>query len=242
MLRHGLFSSNHPRPAPIPVAVLALLPPHHQLTAIPRHFQPKPRSSAARAPLVGSQRPDAALAAPPVPPPPAAFAHTRPQSTLDGVAPLQQKQQVLAPPSGAVAYASSTAPVSMESDISGSTLSFGSYVDEVPGSGAQGPPRSALLPGGTAGEATFVFGSAGATQQVAPVVLVPTVVQPVTASLVEERAVPLPATTMVAPVVAVDELGKLLEKLNMTKYRPKFSSKQVRGVLMFRVLDVRACV
>lgn len=103
------------------------------------------------------------------------------------------------------------------------------------GVGAQGPPRSALGAGGIAGGATFVgssFGSAGAAQQAA--------VPPVPAPLVEVRAVPLPAAGA-APVVAVDELGNLLEKLNMAKYRPKFNDKQV-SVLMFRVLELRACV
>lgn len=153
---------------------------------------------------------------------------------LGGAAPLHQKQQTVAP-GAAVAYASSTAPASTDSDVGGSIFSFGSYTDEMRGVGAQGPPRPALGAGGVAGGATFVgssFGPAGAAQQAA--------VPPVPAPLVEVRAVPLPATGA-APVVAVDELGNLLEKLNMAKYRPKFNSKQVI-VLTFRVLEVRACM
>lgn len=115
------------------------------------------------------------------------------------------------PGGAATGYPSSSAPASTDSELPssefGSSFSFGAYVDDA-----------------TTAAAAATAGREGRGMGLPSAFVLGGVEGPF--SGMDAVAAALPVAPVV-PVVVEDDLSKLLERLNMAKFRPKFDSKQV---------------
>lgn len=118
---------------------------------------------------------------------------------------------------GSAGYASSSGPASTDSELPssevGGSLSFGAYVDDATAAAAATAATAEREGRGMGLVSGFVLG--GMDEGLAGIGGVVVAPQP-----------PPPVVPMASAVVE-DELSKLLERLNMAKFRPKFDSKQV---------------